>query len=207
MFPGTDEATISNTNDNNDISTTKIEIELIDDTSSTNSAVISDDSDRGNNNEDDVDEQKKPSSEIKLPESDNDIKRIMENFDVTTATMMPASTAAPPLPTPAKIRINTMEFIPRRVKKSDPKTKVVANTKFNTDSATPHDDKKNKPEFSTTKFYNSKELYSELHQQMMNDSDSASHKNANKSKMNQVSKSAAVVSEKDIISAKTISGG
>uniref|UniRef100_A0A182PUW3 Uncharacterized protein n=1 Tax=Anopheles epiroticus TaxID=199890 RepID=A0A182PUW3_9DIPT len=80
-------------------------------------------------------------------------------------------------------------FIPRRVKKNDPSTATklaqlgktaplkkidFAATKFNTDNSGPvgmvdsaDGSKKDKPEFSTTKFYNSKELYSELHHQAL----------------------------------------
>ncbi|XP_058056500.1 uncharacterized protein LOC131207884 [Anopheles bellator] len=118
-------------------------------------------------------------------------------------------------------------FIPRRVKKNDPATATklaqlaktqaplrkidFAATKFNTDNSAPGGGaggaqdllgvggKKDKPEFSTTKFYNSKELYSELHhhpQQPANRTGPVGLK---------PKPGAAILSEKDIISAKTLS--
>uniref|UniRef100_A0A3F2YX56 EGF-like domain-containing protein n=1 Tax=Anopheles farauti TaxID=69004 RepID=A0A3F2YX56_9DIPT len=110
-------------------------------------------------------------------------------------------------------------FIPRRVKKNDPSTanklaqlgktaplkKIdFAATKFNTDNSGPSGvldaadgSKKDKPEFSTTKFYNSKELYSELHHQAIvpNRTQTVAKAKA----------TAAILSEKDIITAKTMS--
>uniref|UniRef100_A0A182NNU6 DUF4758 domain-containing protein n=1 Tax=Anopheles dirus TaxID=7168 RepID=A0A182NNU6_9DIPT len=111
-------------------------------------------------------------------------------------------------------------FIPRRVKKNDPSTanklaqlgktaplkKIdFAATKFNTDNSGPGSmpldaadgGKKDKPEFSTTKFYNSKELYSELHHQAIvpNRTQTVAKSKA----------TAAILSEKDIITAKTMS--
>ncbi|XP_053672846.1 serine-rich adhesin for platelets-like [Anopheles nili] len=116
-------------------------------------------------------------------------------------------------------------FIPRRVKKNDPSTATklaqlsktaplkkidFAATKFNTDNSGPggvpdlsDGGKKDKPEFSTTKFYNSKELYSELHHQVVvtpNRTADRSTQAVAKSKA-----TAAVLSEKDIITAKTMS--
>uniref|UniRef100_A0A1S4H2U6 EGF-like domain-containing protein n=1 Tax=Anopheles gambiae TaxID=7165 RepID=A0A1S4H2U6_ANOGA len=110
-------------------------------------------------------------------------------------------------------------FIPRRVKKNDPSTATklaqlgktaplkkidFAATKFNTDNNAPgglsdsaDGSKKDKPEFSTTKFYNSKELYSELHHQALvpNRTQTVAKSKA----------TAAILSEKDIITAKTMS--
>uniref|UniRef100_A0A182W8K6 Uncharacterized protein n=1 Tax=Anopheles minimus TaxID=112268 RepID=A0A182W8K6_9DIPT len=110
-------------------------------------------------------------------------------------------------------------FIPRRVKKNDPSTATklaelgktaplkkidFAATKFNTDNNGPGSasdsadgSKKDKPEFSTTKFYNSKELYSELHHQALvpNRTQTVAKSKA----------TAAILSEKDIITAKTMS--
>ncbi|XP_049284986.1 pneumococcal serine-rich repeat protein-like [Anopheles funestus] len=110
-------------------------------------------------------------------------------------------------------------FIPRRVKKNDPSTATklaqlgknaplkkidFAATKFNTDNNGPggvsdsaDGSKKDKPEFSTTKFYNSKELYSELHHQALvpNRTQTVAKSKA----------TAAILSEKDIITAKTMS--
>uniref|UniRef100_A0A182K542 Uncharacterized protein n=1 Tax=Anopheles christyi TaxID=43041 RepID=A0A182K542_9DIPT len=110
-------------------------------------------------------------------------------------------------------------FIPRRVKKNDPSTATklaqlgktaplkkidFAATKFNTDNNGPvgmsdsaDGSKKDKPEFSTTKFYNSKELYSELHHQALvpNRTQTVAKSRA----------TAAILSEKDIITAKTMS--
>uniref|UniRef100_A0A182LRT0 EGF-like domain-containing protein n=1 Tax=Anopheles culicifacies TaxID=139723 RepID=A0A182LRT0_9DIPT len=110
-------------------------------------------------------------------------------------------------------------FIPRRVKKNDPSTATklaqlgktaplkkidFAATKFNTDNNGPSGvsdsadgSKKDKPEFSTTKFYNSKELYSELHHQALipNRTQTVAKSKA----------TAAILSEKDIITAKTMS--
>ncbi|KAL9706330.1 hypothetical protein quinque_009848 [Culex quinquefasciatus] len=241
-----------------DISTTKIEIELIDDTSETST------SDEGKSvaATDNITE--------KLEENDEVISRIEENFKtfdedveftheeapavakpkddevitiaISSVTFSSSqqllSTQAPPTPSPlagttgAQAETTTTDeavpvsgsdivkdnfgslFIPRRVKKNDPTTSKInifnsatggaplkkidfANTKFNTDPSSGHNpaDKKDKPEFSTTKFYNSKELYSELHHQVMNDSDH--HRPAKKP--------TAVVSEKDILTAKTLS--
>uniref|UniRef100_A0A182JJ99 EGF-like domain-containing protein n=1 Tax=Anopheles atroparvus TaxID=41427 RepID=A0A182JJ99_ANOAO len=136
-------------------------------------------------------------------------------------------------------------FIPRRVKKNDPSTvaklaqlaaKVAdqssgpikkidfAATKFNTDNSSPvgngHDladgSKKDKPEFSTTKFYNSKELYSELHHQLPPPAQQAAAVSGPnrttivdvRTQATATTKSkatAAVLSEKDIITAKTMS--
>ncbi|EAT44491.1 AAEL004122-PA [Aedes aegypti] len=244
---------------NGDISTTKIEIELIDDTSETST------SDEGKPSIDNITE--------KLEENDEVISRIEENFkgyktfeppeeefheeptpkkkddevitiaisSVTFSSSQQLSTQMPPTLTPiaGTTTQSTQEevpipvsgsdivkanygnlFIPRRVKKNDPTTSKLnvfnsaplkkidfANTKFNTDnSGSPHDpkdaSKKDKPEFSTTKFYNSKELYSELHHQMMNDSD---HRHPNRNSPVVPKKTTVIVSEKDILTAKTLS--
>nr|XP_029713070.1 uncharacterized protein LOC109401076 isoform X2 [Aedes albopictus] len=246
--------------DNNaDISTTKIEIELIDDTSETST------SDEGKPSIDNITE--------KLEENDEVISRIEENFkgyktfeppeeefheestpkkkddevitiaisSVTFSSSQQLSTQTPPTLTPiaGTTTLSAQEevpipvsgsdivkanygnlFIPRRVKKNDPTTSKLnafnsaplkkidfANTKFNTDnSGSAHDpkdaSKKDKPEFSTTKFYNSKELYSELHHQMMNDSD---HRHPNRNSPVVPKKTTAIVSERDILTAKTLS--
>ncbi|XP_055635517.1 uncharacterized protein LOC129775166 [Toxorhynchites rutilus septentrionalis] len=249
--------------ENGDISTTKIEIELIDDTSETSTS----------------DERKSAIDNIteKLEENDEVISRIEENFkgyktfdspeeesheekaalakkkddevitiavsSVTFSSSQQLSTQVPPSLSPipgttTQISQTTDEdipiavsgsdivkdnygtlFIPRRVKKNDPTTSKInnfnsaplkkidfANTKFKTDSSGgPHDpndaSKKDKPEFSTTKFYNSKELYSELHHQVMNDSD---HRHTNRNSP-VPKKTTAIVSEKDILTAKTLS--
>ncbi|XP_058122188.1 uncharacterized protein LOC131281234 [Anopheles ziemanni] len=125
-------------------------------------------------------------------------------------------------------------FIPRRVKKNDPSTVAklaqlaaksdaeqgapikkidFAATKFNTDNSGPggngHDladgSKKDKPEFSTTKFYNSKELYSELHHQQAPPPPPAPVPNRTQSTAKSRAAAAAILSEKDIITAKTMS--
>lgn len=247
--------------ENGDISTTKIEIELIDDTSETSTS----------------DERKSATDNIteKLEENDEVISRIEENFkgyktfdspeeesheespaakkkddevitiavsSVTFSSSQQLSTQVPPSLSPipgTTTQSQTTEedvpiavsgsdivkdnygslFIPRRVKKNDPTTSKInifnsaplkkidfANTKFNTDnSGISHDpndaSKKDKPEFSTTKFYNSKELYSELHHQVMNDSD---HRHTNRNSP-VPKKTTAIVSEKDILTAKTLS--
>ncbi|XP_053691840.1 uncharacterized protein LOC128740327 [Sabethes cyaneus] len=245
--------------DSGDISTTKIEIELIDDTSETST------SDEGKFSIDNITE--------KLEENDEVISRIEENFkgyktfdateemepptekkqdgevmtiaisSVTFSSSQQLSTQSPPASVPisgttTQLPATTEEdipiavsgsdivkdnygnlFIPRRVKKNDPTaTKInifnsaplkkidFANTKFNNDNTgSPHDPndfgKKDKPEFSTTKFYNSKELYSELHHQVMNDS---IHRHDNRNTP-VPKKTTAVVSEKDILTAKTLS--
>ncbi|XP_062545625.1 uncharacterized protein LOC134212102 [Armigeres subalbatus] len=243
---------------NGDISTTKIEIELIDDTSETSTS-----------------DERKSIDNIteKLEENDEVISRIEENFkgyktfdlpeeefheeptprkkddevitiaisSVTFSSSQQLSTQTPPTLTPiagtttqsaqeeVPIPVSGSDivkanygnlFIPRRVKKNDPTTAKLnvfnsaplkkidfANTKFNTDNNGPSHDpkdanKKDKPEFSTTKFYNSKELYSELHHQMMNDSD---HRHPNRNSPVVPKKTTAVVSEKDILTAKTLS--
>ncbi|XP_065088940.1 uncharacterized protein wry isoform X1 [Ochlerotatus camptorhynchus] len=243
--------------DNGDISTTKIEIELIDDTSETST------SDEGKSSIDNITE--------KLEENDEVISRIEENFkgyktfdlpeeeeptpkkkddevitiaisSVTFSSSQQLTTQAVPTLTPISgttthtsqeevpIAVSGSDivkgnygnlFIQRRVKKNDPTTAKLnvfdsvaplkkidfANTKFNTDnSGPPHDpkdaNKKDKPEFSTTKFYNSKELYSELHHQMMNDSD---HRHPSRNSPVVPKKTTAIVSEKDILTAKTLS--
>ncbi|XP_058819541.1 uncharacterized protein LOC131682226 [Topomyia yanbarensis] len=246
--------------DSGDISTTKIEIELIDDTSETST------NDEGKSPIDNITE--------KLEENDEVISRIEENFkgyrtfdvpeeadleeptegkqddevitiaisSVTFSSSQQLSTLAPPTSSPISgtttqfpptteeeipIAVSGSDivkdnygnlFIPRRVKKNDPTSSKInvfnsaplkkidfANTKFNTDnSGSPHDPndagKKDKPEFSTTKFYNSKELYSELHHQVMNDSD---HRRGDR--ISQIpKKTTAIVSEKDILTAKTL---
>ncbi|XP_058447077.1 serine-rich adhesin for platelets-like [Malaya genurostris] len=245
--------------DSGDISTTKIEIELIDDTSETSA------NDEGKPSIDNITE--------KLEENDEVISRIEENFkgyrtfdvpeeaeqeeepkqddevitiaisSVTFSSSQQLSTQAPPTSAPISgtttqfsptteeempIAVSGSDivkdnygnlFIPRRVKKNDPTSLKLnvfnstplkkidfANTKFNTDnSGTAHDPndvgKKDKPEFSTTKFYNSKELYSELHHQVMNDSD---HRHGSRNSL-MPKKVTAIVSEKDILTAKTLS--
>lgn len=180
------------TNDNgafnsigNNIPTTKIEIELIDEpTAKDEVKVIA--ADIGSDNEDDgvID------LTAKLQENDGVISAIEHDFMKVgsnderdefvgvaqqTSTTPVASSVAP---ITVNRPINTMEFIERRVKKHDPTFKNrypnanglgrsdVANTKFNNgnddaNAASP------KSEFSTTKFYNSKELSNELHHENM----------------------------------------
>lgn len=159
--------------DLDNIPTSKIEIELIDDLSSSSSTKSVD---TINIRSDDI--------TGKLQENDEVIKKIEESFkpdddfflNVKTQLSAESTTISDQVTKPT-IRVNEdlmkySGFIDRRVKKNDPTVKYkffnsqredIANTKFNADT---NDEgglnKKEKPEFSTTKFYNSKELYSEI---------------------------------------------
>lgn len=167
------------TNDNgalnsigNNIPTTKIEIELIDEPNAAKDEVrvIGADDDDGV-----ID------LTAKLQENDGVISTIERDFlkiasdESDDIVSQPMRTTVAPTISPITVNhpINGMEFIERRVKKHDPtfknkfanlnglKRSDIGNTKFNGDTG----DAKysnDKPEFSTTKFYNSKELYSEL---------------------------------------------
>lgn len=110
-----------------------------------------------------------------LRENDRVISTIERSF-LTEFKEATATTTVHPLPITINKPIEQrMEFIERRVKKYDPAFKAkflnpiehnyvdIANTKFNSDTNDNRENKRNeKPEFSTTKFYNSKELYSEM---------------------------------------------
>lgn len=161
--------------DLDNIPTSKIEIELIDDLSSSSTKSV----DTINISSDDL--------TGKLQENDEVIKKIEESFKPEEEFYPNIRTETPPTTisdeaTKPTILVNEdllrySGFIDRRVKKNDPSVKYkffnsqnlnkredIANTKFNADTTDVEGglNKKEKPEFSTTKFYNSKELYSEI---------------------------------------------
>ncbi|KAG4066758.1 hypothetical protein HA402_012825 [Bradysia odoriphaga] len=157
------------------IPTTKIEIELIDEPSLSSDVLIhskNDDSPDGTDKITDFTKQL-------LRENDKIVSTIERSFvNVNNEDSDAKVSVSPPQPIPTlaqpvNVQIKSMEFIDRRVKKHDPTFKFkipaeneqnhvdFANTKFSSNDA--HSASKNeKPEFSTTKFYNSKELYSEM---------------------------------------------
>lgn len=164
--------------DLDNIPTSKIEIELIDDLSSSSTKSV----DTLNIRSDDL--------TGKLQENDEIIKKIEESFKpeddffsiVKTESSAESTTISDHVTKPTVLvnedLLRYSGFIDRRVKKNDPSVKYkffnsqnlnlkredIANTKFNADTTDVESglNKKEKPEFSTTKFYNSKELYSEI---------------------------------------------
>lgn len=164
--------------DLDNIPTSKIEIELIDDLSSSSTKSV----DTINIRSDDL--------TGKLQENDEVIKKIEESFkpeedffpNVKTESSAESTTISDHVTKPTVLvnedLLRYSGFIDRRVKKNDPSVKYkffnsqnlnlkredIANTKFNADTTDVEGglNKKEKPEFSTTKFYNSKELYSEI---------------------------------------------
>lgn len=164
--------------DLDNIPTSKIEIELIDDLSSSSTKSV----DTLNIRSDDL--------TGKLQENDEIIKKIEESFKpeddffsiVKTESSAESTTISDHVTKPTVLvnedLLRYSGFIDRRVKKNDPSVKYkffnsqnlnlkredIANTKFNADTTDVEGglNKKEKPEFSTTKFYNSKELYSEI---------------------------------------------
>lgn len=164
--------------DLDNIPTSKIEIELIDDLSSSSTKSV----DTINIRSDDL--------TGKLQENDEIIKKIEESFkpeedffpNAKTESSAQSTTISDHVTKPTVLvnedLLRYSGFIDRRVKKNDPSVKYkffnsqnlnlkredIANTKFNADTTDVEGDlnKKEKPEFSTTKFYNSKELYSEI---------------------------------------------
>lgn len=165
--------------DLDNIPTSKIEIELIDDLSSSSTKSV----DTLNIRSDDL--------TGKLQENDEVIKKIEESFkpeedffpNLKTESFTESTTVSDHVTKPTVLvnedLLRYSGFIDRRVKKNDPSVKYkffnsqnlnlkredIANTKFNADTTDVEGgglNKKEKPEFSTTKFYNSKELYSEI---------------------------------------------
>lgn len=167
----------------NNIPTTKIEIELIDEPASAKDEVKVIGVDIGSDDDGIID------LTAKLQENDGIISTIERDFlkvndekdakDGLAEETTSSSTSAPVI---SNRPITTIEFIERRVKKHDPtfknkfpnanglKRADIGNTKFNGESG---DSKaaNEKPEFSTTKFYNSKELYNELMHENMSKSE------------------------------------
>lgn len=167
---------VQQSNPNSNIPTTKIEIELIDESVerpplpqqllSLSPASIKDENAQSKITD--------FTSQL-LRENDRVISTIERSFLTEFKEAIATTTVHPLSITINKPIQQRTEFIERRVKKYDPafKTKFlnpiehnyvdIANTKFNSDTNDNRENKRNeKPEFSTTKFYNSKELYSEM---------------------------------------------
>lgn len=101
----------------------------------------------------------KKSTTVKLP----------QNVEIVAESLAPEKGSQKPvLKPPKKVPANVGEFIPRRIKKNDPKISVLdratlkridfANTKFKSHVGNDETSRHTKFELSTTKFYNSKEL-------------------------------------------------
>lgn len=157
---------------NVNIPTTKIEIELIDE--------VEPPSNRSGGGGT-VDKITDFTSQL-LKDSDGVISTIEKNFlsenlEEIVSTQQPSPPPPPPLvpiitvnkPVSSLLSLSS-GFIDRRVKKFDPATRYInevkhvdiASTKFNSDGNGENRKNNEKPEFSTTKFYNSKELYNEM---------------------------------------------
>lgn len=168
------------------IPTTKIEIELIDEPSTSKDDVkvigSSDDDDDFVAAINSSHESKITDFTSRLQENDGVISTIERNFLNLNAQNSQSSQPAQPSQKPVTVNRPLLPpgFIERRVKKHDPMLRNrlqnqdvtprndFGNTKFNGDNNIAENligtdgQRHDKPEYSTTKFYNSKELYTEL---------------------------------------------